>query len=84
MTFEEYKETILHHLEIASDCEAVEQIISHSIEKMKEKHVHTYLISGYIKSLKESLEMLSPQSFDSIHWCNIKCAILYLKKRAQH
>ena len=64
MTIEEYKDSILYHLEIAVDCEAVELIIYRSIEKMKEKHVHAHLISGYLNILKESLEQLSPNGFD--------------------
>ena len=84
MTIEEYKDSILYHLEIAVDCEAVELIIYRSIEKMKEKHVHAHLISGYLNILKESLEQPSPNGFDSVHWCNIMCAISYLKKLVSH
>ena len=84
MTIDEYKDAILHNLKISSDCETVEQVIHRSIEKLKEKHVHTYLVTNYLEKLKESLEELSPQGFDSVHWCNIKCAILYLKKRLYH
>jgi hypothetical protein len=80
MTIDEYKEAILHNLGISSDCEAVEQIIHRSIEKLKEKHVHASLVIDYLNQLKESLEELTPHGFDSVHWCNIKCAILYLKK----
>ena len=84
MTIEEYKDSILHHLGIARDCEAVEQIIYRSIEKMKEKHVRAHLIFEYLKKLKESLEQISSNGFDSVHWYNIKCAISYLKKLVSH
>ena len=84
MMIEEYKESILHHLEIAGDCEAVERIIYRSIEKMKEKHAHANLISGYLNKLKESLEQLSPNDFYSVHLCNIKCSISCLIKLVSH
>ena len=80
MTIAEYKEAILHHLEKANDCEEVEQIINRSLEKMKEKNLHPYLINGYLHKLKDSLEELSAGNFDYVHWCNIRCAILYLKR----
>ena len=84
MTMEEYRQAILHHLEIAMDCETVEQIINRSIEKMKEKHIHSNIVESLLNELKESLETLSPEGFDSVHWCNIKYAIVYLKKRTNH
>jgi hypothetical protein len=80
MSIDEYTEHIIHNLEIASNCEIVEKIIHRSIQKLQEKHIHSYKVVHYLVKLKDSLEILSPDNFDSIHWCNIKCAILYLKK----
>jgi hypothetical protein len=80
MTIEEYKQVILHHLETANDCEEVELIIVRSIERMKEKHLPGPVIDDYLAQLKHGLKELTPGNFDDIHWCNIKCAILVLKK----
>ena len=80
MSIEEYKEAIVKKLGMANDCEEVEQILSRSIEKMKEKHLHVSVIADYLRKLKDGLKVLSPSGFDYIHWCNIRCAIMYLKK----
>lgn len=80
MTIKEYKDIIRHHLEIANDCADVEQIINNSIDKMNDKNLHPYLINGFLHKLKDSLEELSSKDFDQVHWCNIRCAILHLKR----
>lgn len=80
MTIEEYKEFIVQKLGMASDCEETEQIISRSIQLLKEKHLPAKVKSDYMVRLKDGLKQLSPSGFDYIHWCNIQCAILYLKK----
>jgi len=64
---------------MANDCGEVEQIISGSIERMKEKHLHASIITDYLHKLKDGLQALSSSGFDYIHWCNIRCTILYLK-----
>lgn len=79
MTIEEYKEKILLHLEHARDCEQVERIVVHSIEKMREKHLSPSVIADYLSQLLAGLEALPQGDFDPVHWCNIRCAILYLK-----
>lgn len=81
MTIEEYKEMILHQLEKAGDCEEVEQIIHQSVERMRQKHLNDYLVNRYLHSLYDSLTALSPTNFDSVHWCNICCAVMLLKRR---
>ncbi|HZI53640.1 MAG TPA: hypothetical protein VFD56_08055 [Chitinophagaceae bacterium] len=80
MTIEEYKEAIIKKLGTANDCEEVEQLINRSIEKMKEKHLPAHIVADYLYKLKTGLKSLSPSGFDYIHWCNIQCAILSLKK----
>jgi hypothetical protein len=80
MTIEEYKEFIVQKLGTASDCEETEQIISRSIRLLKERHLPANVKADYLAMLKDGLEHLSPSGFDYIHWCNIQCAILYLKK----
>jgi hypothetical protein len=81
MTIEEYKEVILHQLEKADDCEEVEQIIDHAIKLMQDKSSKADLIIHYLSKLHDGLDDLSPTDFDSVHWCNIRCAIIILKKR---
>ncbi|WP_276503960.1 hypothetical protein [Terrimonas pollutisoli] len=83
MTIEEYKTFIVQKLGMAGDCEETEQIINRSIELLKEKHLPAKVKSDYLAKLKEGLKELSPASFDYIHWCNIQCAILYLRKLAK-
>ena len=51
MTIEEYKEAIVKKLGKANDCEEVEQLLSRSIEKMKEKHLHVSVIADYLRKL---------------------------------
>ena len=80
MTIEEYKEFIVNKLGIAGDCEETEQIINRSIQLLKEKHLPASVKTDYLVKLKEGLKNLSPSGFDYIHWCNIQCAILYLRK----
>ena len=80
MTIEEYKAFIVEKLRMAGDCEETEQIINRSIELMKEKHIPKREKIDYLVSLKDGLKQLSPSGFDYIHWCNIQCAILYLRK----
>jgi hypothetical protein len=79
MTFEEYKHAILLHLETARDCEEVEKIVTHSIQKMQEKHLPSTVITDYLRELRRRLQELSPNDFDPVHWCNIRSAIIYLK-----
>lgn len=80
MTIEEYRQAILHYLEEADDCEAVEQIIGRSIERMRIKNFDANQIQYYLEELHGSLKDLRPGNFDPIHWCNIRYAILYLNK----
>ena len=80
MTIEEYKGFIVQKLAMASDCEQTEQIISSSIQLLKEKCLPAKVKADYLVRLKEGLKNLSPTGFDYVHWCNIQCAILYLKK----
>ena len=79
MTLEEYKEKVLLHLETARDCEAVVGIVTRSIEKMRDKKLPPQVIADYLTKLREGLEGLSQNDFDPVHWCNIRCAIIYLK-----
>lgn len=80
MSIEEYKQFIVQKLGMAGDCEETEQIINRSIEMLKEKHIPAGVKTDYLSRLKDGLVQLSPSGFDYIHWCNIQCAILYLKK----
>jgi hypothetical protein len=80
MTIEGYKESILHQLSEADDCEEAEQIIIRFITLMQDKHVYPGLIAYYLHKLRDELEELSPNDFDSVHWCNIRCAMINLKK----
>jgi len=80
MTIEEFKEFIVKKLGIAGDCEETEQIINRSIQLLKEKHLSAKVKAEYLVRLKQELMALSPSGFDYLHWCNIQCAILYLRK----
>ena len=80
MTIEEYTEFIVQKLAMATDCEQTEQIISRSIQLLKEKHLPAKIKDDYLVTLKDGLKDLSSTNFDYVHWCNIQCAILYLKK----
>lgn len=80
MTIDDYKEFIVQKLGKAGDCEETEQIINRSIQLLKEKHLPSKVKADYLVRLKEGLKDLSPSGFDYIHWCNIQCAILYLRK----
>lgn len=80
MTIEEYREVILHYLEEADDCEAVEQIIERSIERMRVKNFNADQIKYYLEELHEGLKKLRRPDFDPIHWCNIRYAAMYLYK----
>ena len=80
MTTEEYKEFIVQKLGTANDCEETEQIINKSIQLLREKHIPAKVKADYLVRLKDGLKQLSSTGFDYIHWCNIQCAILYLRK----
>lgn len=80
MTIEEFKEFIVKKLGMAGDCEETEQIINRSIQLLKEKHLSAKVKADYLVRLKEELMALSSSGFDYLHWCNIQCAILYLRK----
>ena len=80
MTTEEYKEFIVKKLGTANDCEETEQIINKSIQLLREKHIPAKIKADYLVRLKDGLKQLSSTGFDYIHWCNIQCAILYLRK----
>jgi len=80
MTLDEYKELILHQLEKADDCEEVELIITRSLQLMHDRHLPKDIIKYYLHQLHDSLEEHSPNDFDSVHWCNIKWAMISLKK----
>ena len=80
MTTEEYKKFIVHKLGAANDCEETEQIINRSIQFLKEKHIPAKVKADYLVRLKDGLKQLSSTGFDYIHWYNIQCAILYLRK----
>ena len=80
MTTEEYKEFIVKKLGTANDCEETEQIINWSIQLLREKHIPAKVKADYLVRLKDGLKQLSSTGFDYIHWCNIQCAILYLRK----
>jgi hypothetical protein len=80
MTIEEYKEAIIQKLGMANDCEETEQIINRSIRIMEEKKLQAPIIADYLVKLKTGLKELSTKEFDYVHWCNIQCAILYLRK----
>lgn len=80
MTTEEYKEFIVRKLGTANDCEETEQIINMSVQFLREKHMPAGVKADYLVRLKDGLKQLSPSGFDYIHWCNIQCAILYLRK----
>ena len=77
---EEYKEFVVQKLGTAGDCEETEQIINRSIQLLKEKHLPAKVKADYLVKLKQGLKDLSPDSFDYTHWCNIQCAIVYLRK----
>lgn len=80
MTIDEYKELIIQKLGMAGDCEETEQAINRSIQLLKEKHIPAKIKAEYLVRLKDGLKNLSPSGFDYVHWCNIQCAILYLRK----
>lgn len=80
MTTEEYKNEMLRQLKKAEDCEEAEQIIQHFIKLMQGRHLYPGLIVYYLHKLRDGLEELSPNDFDSVHWCNIRCALTNLKK----
>jgi hypothetical protein len=77
----EYKEAMIIKLGKVNNSEEVEQLISRSIERMREKKITADVITDYLDKLKDALKALSPSGFDYLHWCNIRCAILHLKKR---
>lgn len=78
MVIEEFKELIVKTLGAAGDCAETEQIINRSLQLLKAKHLSAK--ADYRVRLIEELKALSPSGFDYIHWCNIQCAILYLRK----
>ena len=80
MTIDEYMELIIQKLGMAGDCEETEQAINRSIQLLKEKHIPVKIKAEYLVRLKDGLKDLSPSGFDYVHWCNIQCAILYLRK----
>jgi hypothetical protein len=73
------KQAILHNLKTANNCEEVKHFISRSIEILRDKDTDQSHINGYLLKLRDSLERLSSKGFDYVHWCNIRCAILFLK-----
>ncbi|HWH63193.1 MAG TPA: hypothetical protein VNS50_07955 [Ginsengibacter sp.] len=80
MTIEGHKNEMLLQLKKAEDCEEAEQIIHEFIQLMQNRHVYPGLIAYYLHKLRDGLAELSPNDFDSVHWCNIRCALINLKK----
>jgi hypothetical protein len=80
MSIEEFKEFIVKKLGMAGDCEETGQIIHQSLQLLTEKQLSAKVKAEYLVRLKEELIALSPTGFDYLHWCNIQCAILYLRK----
>lgn len=81
MNMEERTNTIIKKLAMAGDCLEVEQIVSRSIEDIRKEQLDRDVIAEYTIRLKDDLKKLRPDQFDYLYWCNIRCAILYLKKR---
>jgi len=80
MTAEKYKDLIVQKLGMANDCEESKQIIIGYKQFLKEKHISTREKEDFLVGLKDNLKNLSAPRFDYTHWCNIQCAILYLRK----
>lgn len=80
MMIEEYKETVLHELEKAGDCDEVEQIINRSIEQFPEEDLYRFLVIIYLHILQNELKKISEQNVDSAKWRNIRHALNYLKQ----
>ncbi|HTE33095.1 MAG TPA: hypothetical protein VK666_22080, partial [Chryseolinea sp.] len=76
---EDRKAYIIQKLGIAGDCEETKQVINRAIQRHKEEYSHARTDVEYLLKLKNELKGLSSARFDYIHWCNIQCAILYLK-----
>ena len=77
---ENHKAHIIQRLGIAGDCEETKQIINRALQRQKEDYSHSRTDVEYLLKLKNELKDLSASGFDYIHWCNIQCAILYLRK----
>ena len=80
MMIEEYKETVLHELEKAVDCEEVEQIINRSIERFPENDLFRYLVIIYLHILQNELQRHSEQHVDTPRKRNLRNALNYLRQ----
>lgn len=80
MTIEEYKRHIIIKIGMANDCEETEKLMEESINLLKRKNLPQNVIREYLMRLKMSLIKMQPSDYDYTHWCNIQCAILYLRK----
>lgn len=77
---EEYKETVLHELENASNEEEVEEIINISIERFPENDLFRYLVIIYLHILQNELQKLSEQNVGFFRKRNIRHALNYLRQ----
>ena len=80
MMIEEYKETVLHELEEATNEDKVEQIINRSIEQFPEMDLYRHLVVIYLHILQNELVHLSEENVDSFKRVIIRHALNYLRK----
>lgn len=80
MMIDEYKETVIHKLEKASDGNEIEQIINGSVEKFPEGDLYRHLVVIYLHILQNGLEELPEQNDDFVKRRNIRHALNYLKQ----
>ncbi len=77
---EEYKESVLHELEKATDDSDVEQVIIRSVDRFPEGDLYKHLVVIYLHILQSGLERFPKEDNNFVKKHNIHHAIEYLKQ----
>ena len=80
MMIEEYKETVLHELEKATDDSDVEQVINRSVDRFPEGDLYRHLVVIYLHILQSGLEKFPKEDDNFVKKRNTHHALEYLKQ----
>jgi hypothetical protein len=76
----EAKDQIIDRLGRADNCAEARQVISYALTSIRVKNPYSFRQMTYVNDLCSELLLLCAADFDYTHWCNIRCAILYLEE----
>lgn len=75
-----FKDRVIDSLGRADSCADARQVIELALTGGETEQPGISHQTGLIHSLHNELLLLAAADFDYNHWCNIRCAILYLEK----